>query len=133
MIKNKKGFTLVELIAVITILGVICMIAIPSYNNYIKKAKEKKCEADRLAIIDATKTFINDCISKNNCATNKKISYYVGDELTVSILTGKGYLNSDYAKYSSNSIKIVKNNDVYNVSVLDFYCQGWHKIFVNDM
>lgn len=124
MIKNKKGFTLVELIAVITILGVICMIAIPSYNNYIKKAKGKKCEADRLAIIDATKTFINDCISKNNCATNKKISYYVGTNLTVSILTSKGYLNSDYTKYNSNLIKIEKNNDIYKVSVSGFSCQG---------
>ncbi len=124
MIKNKKGFTLVELIAVITILGVICMIAIPSYNNYIKKAKGKKCEADRLAIIDATKTFINDCISKNNCATDKKISYYVGNKLTVSTLIDKGYLNSDYVKYKSKLIKIEKNGDIYNVFVLDFSCQG---------
>lgn len=124
MIKNKKGFTLVELIAVITILGVICMIAIPSYNNYIKKAKDKKCEADKLAIIDATKTFINDCISKNKCATNEKISYYVGNKLTVSTLTDKGYLNSDYAKYNMKSIEIKKADDIYNVSVLDFSCQG---------
>lgn len=124
MIKNKKGFTLVELIAVITILGVICMIAIPSYNNYIKKAKDKKCEAEELAIIDATKTFINDCISKNKCATNEKISYYVGNKLTVSTLTDKGYLNSDYAKYNMKLIEIKKADDIYNVSVLDFSCQG---------
>ena len=124
MIKNKKGFTLVELIAVITILGVICMIAIPSYNNYIKKAKDKKCEADRLAIIDATKTFINDCISKNNCATDKKIRYYVGTNLKVSTLIDKSYLNSDYAKYNMKSIKIEKADDIYNVFVLDFSCQG---------
>lgn len=125
MIKNKKGFTLVELIAVITILGVICMIAIPSYNNYIKKAKDKKCEADKLAIIDATKTFINDCISKNKCATNKNISFYVGNgNLKVSDLISNSYLNSDYVKYKSKLIKIEKNGDIYNVSVLDFSCQG---------
>lgn len=125
MIKNKKGFTLVELIAVVTILGVICMIAIPSYNNYIKKAKDKKCEADRLAIIDATKTFINDCISKNKCVTNENISYYVGNSsLKVSILTDKSYLNSDYTKYNSNSIKIEKEDDIYNVTVLAFSCQS---------
>lgn len=125
MIKNKKGFTLVELIAVITILGVICMIAIPSYNNYIKKAKDKKCEADKLAIIDATKTFINDCISKNKCATNEKISYYVGNSnLKVSDLISNSYLNYDYAKYNIKSIEIKKADDIYNVSVLDFSCQG---------
>ena len=126
MIKNKKGFTLVELIAVITILGVICMIAIPSYNNYIKKAKDKKCEADRLAIIDATKTFINDCISKNKCATNEKISYYVveNNNLKVSDLIGSSYLNYDYVEYKDKLIEIEKNSDIYNVTVLAFSCQS---------
>lgn len=126
MIKNKKGFTLVELIAVITILGVICMIAIPSYNNYIKKAKDKKCEADELAIIDATKTFINDCISKNKCATDKNISYYVveNNNLKVSDLIGSSYLNYDYVEYKDKLIKIEKNSDIYNVTVLAFSCQS---------
>lgn len=125
MIKNKKGFTLVELIAVITILGVICMIAIPSYNNYIKKAKDKKCEADKLAIIDATKTFINDCISKNKCVTNENISHYVGNSnLKVSVLISNSYLNSDYTKYDSNSINIKKEDDIYNVYVPGLSCQS---------
>ena len=33
---NKKGFTLVELLAVIVILGVLLMIAVPAIQNVIK-------------------------------------------------------------------------------------------------
>jgi len=37
--RNKRGFTLVELLATITILGVIMMIAVPTVSIYINKSK----------------------------------------------------------------------------------------------
>jgi len=38
-IKNTAGFTLIDLIMVVTIMGVLASIAIPSYQNYILKAR----------------------------------------------------------------------------------------------
>ncbi len=38
IIKNKKGFTLVELIIVIAIIAVLAAIAIPGYTTYLKRA-----------------------------------------------------------------------------------------------
>ena len=41
MKKNKKGFSLVELIAVIIIIGIIALIAVPVVSNYVNNSKDK--------------------------------------------------------------------------------------------
>ena len=41
MLKNRKGFTLLELIVVIVVAGLLAAIAIPSFNNVKTEAKKQ--------------------------------------------------------------------------------------------
>ncbi|MCP1110960.1 prepilin-type N-terminal cleavage/methylation domain-containing protein [Ohessyouella blattaphilus] len=55
-LKNKKGFTLVELIVVIVIIAILAAILVPSVMKYIDKAKEQQIKADARAIYIAAQT-----------------------------------------------------------------------------
>ena len=41
MIKKKKGFTIVELVIVIAVVGILSAVLIPTFSNLIEKAKRK--------------------------------------------------------------------------------------------
>jgi type IV pilus assembly protein PilA len=51
MLKNTKGFTLVELLAVIVILAIILAIAIPGISGIINSAKKGSFESDAKMIV----------------------------------------------------------------------------------
>lgn len=57
-IKNEKGLTLIELLAVIVILGIIAAIAIPSIGSIIQKSKEDAVKADAITILNAAKNYV---------------------------------------------------------------------------
>lgn len=51
MLKGKKGFTLVELLAVIVILAIILAIAVPGISGIISSAKRGAFESDAKMIV----------------------------------------------------------------------------------
>ncbi|WP_301108361.1 type II secretion system protein [Sporosarcina sp.] len=57
-LKNEKGLTLVELLAVIVILGIIAAIAVPAIGNIIDNSRIKATHADALNIISAANLYL---------------------------------------------------------------------------
>ena len=65
-IKNEKGLSLVELLAVIVILGIIAAIAVPSIGNIIANSEAKAEIADATQILNAATIYFTDNPSVNS-------------------------------------------------------------------
>lgn len=64
-VRNEKGMTLIELLAVIVILAIIALFAIPAISNIISNSKSKAILSDAAIIIKAAKT----AVAEGQCTT----------------------------------------------------------------
>ncbi len=54
---NQRGFTLIEMMIVVAILGILAAVAIPAYGKYKRKARTKEVDAMFAAIATAQETY----------------------------------------------------------------------------
>jgi len=76
---NRKGFTLVELLAAIAIFAVLVVATVPSVANLIKKSKEEHDDNIIDTVIMATKSYVQD--------NKKDVPKYIGSKKTVFLQT----------------------------------------------
>ena len=67
----KKGFTLIEILAVVTIIGLIFILVIPKITTSLKNKKRDVDITTNNLIITAAKNYVNDNWSSN---TSNRIS-----------------------------------------------------------
>ena len=60
LIKNEEGFTLVELIVVVVIIGILSSIAVPSFQDATKKARQRGVAAQISTYIKGSQAFYTE-------------------------------------------------------------------------
>jgi len=63
----QKGFTLIELMIVVAIIGILAAIAIPQYQNYIAKSQVSRVMGEVGSMKTATETCLNDGKAADEC------------------------------------------------------------------
>lgn len=107
--KNKKGFTLVELLVVITLVGVLGLITVPIINDVIKDSRKKAFKETVIAVVEAAKIYNAD------------------SDYTALVDGGSIDMLSNKLEYENkNEIKkgtiYYENNDYYVTAYGEYYC-----------
>lgn len=73
-VRKQKGFTLIELMIVVAVIGVLAAIAVPQYQSYVKKG----ALGSALASATAYKTNVEDHIATTNTFPSISSAFGIG-------------------------------------------------------
>ncbi len=70
MKRIQRGFTLIELMIVVAIIGILAAIAIPQYQDYIARSQV----GEALSLMDGLKTPIGECANDKGTLTGLRLA-----------------------------------------------------------
>ena len=115
---NKKGYTLIELLAVILIIGLILVLSTYGIIKSIKSSKGKAATLSEKSIKEAAETYATEKNDDSNYwldITDKENKYFC---TTIEELMNKGLLDkkAESTKFKKSDFVLVKKNKVTNVN-----------------
>ena len=104
---KKKAFTLIELLAVIIILGILMVIAIPAVTSYIQNSRKSAYISTAHNIIAAARTKVNDGTLSMH---DTDITYYI----PYGMLKGDNEWKSPYGNFEEAYVVVTFNGNGYD-------------------
>ena len=101
--KRKGGFTLVELIVILTILAILAGLLIPALTGYIDKAKQKKIVAEIRMLQTAVQTEAVEFYAEHSADLKRDI-VTLASSSGAAVLTGDGVLTEEERKKNYESV-----------------------------
>lgn len=114
--KNNKGFTLVETIAVIIILGVVLSIAVPSITNVVKSTNKNRMISDAETFISEVKEYVESDTIGNTPKDNKYKLVNIKSKLSKSPYGENYNMESSFVIINNNSYTVCLTDDKYKAT-----------------
>jgi type IV pilus assembly protein PilA len=113
----QKGFTLIELMIVIAIIGILAAIAIPAYQNYTIRSQI----TEGLSLADGWKTAISEYYAQNGSFPSGAGTSGGTGNIAVTSLTTTGKYVGNIAVGTGGQIKVTYNGTQANAKINTSY------------